>query len=390
VGLSLESAEHGIECRGAPAGPASLVLDDVRLAHLGTGLLVEAERADAAAPAATVLISGGRFEDCDTGLLLSGEGRLRCTVADSVFRRNRNGIWLSGNTARGDGVDHDLVLEGCRFLDQQEAGLRRQGSDGKNRGLPYRVERCVFQGNDSGILFEIPSGDSPLEVRASEFWENVHHGMWVAGAAGDTSLRSRIRESVFRWNGIALYLINNGVVFEVDRNQVLDSLGNGVFCANFTAAPARTLFTNNVFAHNGTNGLHVMSDGHHMAARVVFNTFVGNLRSGVERKDRRKGVTTFEIENCVLAGNGMDLRSVEESEVSHCLIADGQFDGVNGNFATDPGFADPDLRDYHLRPDSPCRGRAAECPEAAEGSLDLEGRPRNQGAADLGALEGPG
>jgi hypothetical protein len=37
-------------------------------------------------------------------------------------------------------------------------------------------------------------------------------------------------------------------------------------------------------------------------------------------------------------------------------IQDGSFRGMNGNIALDPRFIDPVNGDFHLQPDSPCKG----------------------------------
>ena len=62
------------------------------------------------------------------------------------------------------------------------------------------------------------------------------------------------------------------------------------------------------------------------------------------------------LTNCIFWGNGDDLSSVDTAAVAFCCIEDGDADGVNGNFSTDPLF----VGGYYLShaaiegSDSPC------------------------------------
>ena len=74
-----------------------------------------------------------------------------------------------------------------------------------------------------------------------------------------------------------------------------------------------------------------------------------------------------------------------EDEVRGCLIQDGSIAG-GGNLAGDPGFVDAAGRDFRLAADSPCVDKGM-VGDGASGASDLDGRPRRNGAPDLGAYE---
>ena len=64
--------------------------------------------------------------------------------------------------------------------------------------------------------------------------------------------------------------------------------------------------------------------------------------------------SSLAIAHSILWDNGDDLNGVSSGEVSCSDISDGDFNGVNGNFSTDPMFCDPADGVYSLNAQSPC------------------------------------
>jgi len=177
------------------------------------------------------------------------------------------------------------------------------------------------------------------------------------------------------------------VVYHVQRNRIMDNMGNGIFCGNVLANPTRILFTDNLIAHNGSSGIYCLSDGRHLNVQSINNTIVFNGDYGIRRHNKHGGESEHEIRNTIFAGNREDLAWIQEQEVKNCLIASGQFVDTGENQAGDPGFVDPAVRDYRLKADSPCLDQGKEDPKACSGGLDLDGKTRRVRAIDIGAFE---
>ncbi|MEM7310002.1 MAG: right-handed parallel beta-helix repeat-containing protein [Planctomycetota bacterium] len=363
---------NGVVCEGLPVG--------VRL-----------DATETAAPPLSVVASGFRAVDCAVGLEGVGEGELRLDLGLSSFERCEVGLLFRAaedvepDAYEGAGVHHtvrvrDSVFQGCSL-----AGILRRGAARTNRGAPYRFQRTLFHGNRVGLELQRPAADSAMDVLDCRFLANTHFGLRVCGHRGDRGLRSRIEGCEFRWNGVGLHTTNTHVLYEVRRNRFVDNSGNAIFMSNFMTDPVRVLIANNLVAGNGGAGVYCMADGQQLAAEILHNTVVHNGGGGVYRKTRHSGTSTFEVRGCIVAGNAPDLVKIEPQEVFHSLIGDGSGGEENGNLAGDPGFVDPELRDFRLAPGSRCIDRGAV--DERLGEADLVGSARVVGAPDLGALE---
>jgi hypothetical protein len=89
---------------------------------------------------------------------------------------------------------------------------------------------------------------------------------------------------------------------------------------------------------------------------------------------------TLKLRDCILHDNADDVAFTNYDPgytplVQGCEIGDGDFAGVNGNFAADPLFVDAAAGDWRLRFGSPCVDTAYNAPPT--GTLDVAGRPRD-------------
>ncbi|MCZ6599001.1 MAG: right-handed parallel beta-helix repeat-containing protein [Planctomycetota bacterium] len=398
AGLTLRGATTGLSVESTPSEDVtwidSLRLDDVHCKETGTGVSVSLRPFSSEAPCRGLFlnVSGFRATDCETGMAVRGTSELVLEIEDSLFRGCGNGLLfeaaLSEDPDRyaGPPVHHDVTVRRTRFEACRGAGVLRRGAAGKNAARPYLFEDCDFRGNDVGIHMMRPAADSPLIVRRSRFLENVHFGLQVSGWRGDSSQLSLIEDCTFRWNGVGLHLVNMQVVYELRRNRILDNLGTGVFCANFMSEPTTAVFANNLIARNGAAGLYCLADAKVLSIHVVHSTIVDNMASGIERKNRHSGKSSFEVRGCIVAGNTPDLSKIDATEVFGSLVGDGSGSGVNDNLEGDPGF-DVQRRGYRLGAGSPCIDRGSEAGRRLAGSTDLDGKPRGVGPLDLGALE---
>jgi len=387
--LTLRNAGTGIRFpHNETGGGGKLLANNLQMKSLDCGMEIRADEAPGSA-LVRISISSFRASECSEGIRFQGEGPMHADLRYGSFNRNGIGVFLKGDTLKGLGVHHTLTFQECLFTEHETAGVLRRGADGKNRSAaPYHFKQCIFRGNAVGLHFEMPAGDSPLDLETCSFLENTLFGLKIIGREGDPSIESRIRDSLFLWNGVGLQLTSTQVVYLVQRNRIMDNLGNGIFCGNVLAKPTRILFTDNLIAHNGASGIYCLSDGRHLKVQCINNTIVFNGDYGLRRHNKHGGESEHEIRNSIFAGNREDMAWIREEEVFNCLMAGGQFVDANGNMTGDPGFVDPSVRDYRLKTASPCRNRGREDTEVHSGDLDLNGQNRRVGVIDLGAFEG--
>ena len=228
-GLALRAAGCGVLVAAPKDHHRTLQLNDVLFERLGVG--VDVRLGSASEGSVTRLrANGARFRDCGRGINGQGESRFGLELRDCSFHGGKIGIGLDGATESGQGVHHELSARRCQFERHSIAGLRRVGPDGANRATkPYSFEACVFRGNRIGIELARPAGDTQLLIRRCSFLENELFGLQSTGHLGNPDLVSRIEDSTFRWNGVALHIVNTKVRYAVLRNQIVDNLGNGIF-----------------------------------------------------------------------------------------------------------------------------------------------------------------
>lgn len=385
--LTLQDAETGIRFLQDAALGGRFIANGLQMRSMTCGMDVRGGQEPAGATI-ELSLSSIRVLDCSEGLTIQGEGAIEAHLKDASFNKNRIGVLLNGDTSQGKGVHHTLVFKDCLFSEHEIAGILRRGSDGKNRAVtPYQLEDCIFRGNKIGLHFELPAGDSPIEIAACSFLENTSFGLRIVGQEGAPSNESVIRDSTFLWNGVGMQVTSIRGVYSIRRNRIMDNLGNGIFCGNILAEPIRMLFSDNLIGHNGASGIYCLTDGRNLHVQCVNNTIVSNGSYGLHCHNKHGGASTYDIRNSIFFGNREDMAWIQEESVSNCHMGGGQFVDVNQNLGGNPGFANPSKRDYRLVSTSPCRDKGKDIPEAASKSCDLDGQQRRVGPIDLGAFE---
>lgn len=345
-GLTLQNAAVGLGVEKEDSEAQSVILNNVLWQECKIGL--DLQMSATAVPFGTLAaVRNSRIRNCEYGIRVRGEGRIELVLQDTLLQENEVGLFLDGNTESRQGVRHAVNLKRCQFLDNNKAGVLREGENGLNQERPYSLDRCVFQGSEYGVYFAQPSGDSPVQVRDCQFLNNDRIGLGLVGMEGNAKLQSEIQGCDFRWNGVGLHLTNLQVRFQVHRNRVVDNLGNGIFCSSYPLSPSEAEFSQNLIAHNGACGFLGLSDGKNLKVVLRNNSVIANAQSGIERRNKHSGVSQFQVEACVLYGNTVNLRRIEPEEVSGCML-DRDWNEENDNMVGKIEFFDPLVRDYRL------------------------------------------
>lgn len=110
------------------------------------------------------------------------------------------------------------------------------------------------------------------------------------------------------------------------------------------------------------------------------------LQNGCE--GAASALRTVRYENSILAPLGQ-FDAVSGSNCTfHNVLLSRQSTAPPGTFVADPQFAEPTMRDFHLKSTSPAVDKSEPSILGLDSKIDLDGRPRPQGAkTDLGAYE---
>ena len=165
----------------------------------------------------------------------------------------------------------------------------------------------------------------------------------------------------------------------INRNRLVENeaadAGGGIFSYRDSSR-----ITNNIIWKNKAKlGGGISSD--RSAATVINDTITENMAvyGGGIFVDRGSA----RMINLILWQNEDDLhfkQSSPSSRPDHSNIGDGDLRGINGNISADPLFADPEIGDFRLQPDSPCIN---------SGNPELIYNDHDGSRNDMGAYGGP-
>lgn len=166
--------------------------------------------------------------------------------------------------------------------------------------------------------------------------------------------------------------------------------GGGIYCTfDVTADLTGNLFAGNSALYSGA----LLADG--MIARMVNNTFVQNTSD-----DGTAVITQWDGSgtnaNNIVAFNsaGIDSSGTDANWNHNTVFGNTNFNWNNlapgsTDIQSDPRFRNLDQRDFHLRPDSPCRDAGSDTyVESTEADLDALPR-KSRRHVDIGAYELP-
>jgi hypothetical protein len=287
------------------------------------------------------------------------------TVTGCVFTGNvSDGIILS--------VSSDAIVTRCKFI-RRSAGISSgygeltatgctfrkcdTGIDGSGH-IDHTVSDCTFRDNAIGMV----SNHGTVRVSDCSFIGNDVAGM----TSSDTFNESAVCRCIFTGNAI-------GMAYR-DQNERV----NGLYV------------TDCLFTHNG-NGMEYYGFPEYPETNLVTNcTFSRNDVAAVHNDQ-----SLLVLTNCILWSNADGSIVGTPAAVTYSDV-EGGYVG-EGNIDADPLFVNPDARDFHLAPGSPCIDAGTNNPSGEASSKDIEGNSRpvdgdhdEVAIADMGAFEAAG
>ncbi|MDA2929888.1 S8 family serine peptidase [Acidobacteria bacterium AH-259-O06] len=326
------------------------------------------------------------------GIQLAGS---RVHVFANTIRNNNNGIAAFSSSAL---IQHNQIGGMAEGNGNQGTGIFV--SAGSPVGIYENEISNLSSLNGKGIhIFNavaLIKGNTILNTQ-----ENMADGILAQGQASQLS----VLDNQIEGNGrFGISLISGAQAF-LERNQLLKNQSAGLHLEEGSTATIHS----SSFLENGT-GIRSFSssaelfdsliagstdpaegDGIFAAEgvlRAYNSTIFGNAGFGI----RLSGTQTT-VSNSILDQNtGGELSGASSNSFSNNLIGDGQFAGLDGNFAADPMFSNPLNLDFSLREGSPAIDRGSQFFPIS--SLDLlsherviDGNKDDIAGVDLGAIE---
>ncbi|MGA1874951.1 MAG: DUF1565 domain-containing protein [bacterium] len=127
--------------------------------------------------------------------------------------------------------------------------------------------------------------------------------------------------------------------------------GGGLFCNADQAVIQNNILAENQASHSGGGCSFIDSTA--ISTNNTLSLNMARFGGGIFGLSGK-----FQMSNTILWKNRDDLCFIDIDMTSRprfSNIEDGDYLGINGNISQDPLFTDPNHRDYHLRPESPCR-----------------------------------
>lgn len=269
----------------------------------------------------------------------------------------KNPTILSGDIAVGLNSNKVVVMNDCNSNTQLDGFIITAGMNGVYaEGSNSIITNCIVADNfGDGIICK----NSGIEISWSIIKNNIGVGADGIYIEGSTS---------------------NPVIFNC---KIRDNEGHGIHVMN--GSPV----IKNSWVHHNDCGISLNSPS--SAAIIRGNTICDNYREGIKRDSG----TAPDISNCILWGNDTanNQTQVIGGDVTFSCIYDPNtadpIPDAFGNITADTLFAypNPDLNNYHLHPDSPCKDKGDPNGDyTGEKDIDKEDRVYN-GRVDMGADE---
>lgn len=321
-----------------------------------------------------IVLTNSRVHLVDNEIFGTGGSAVYVLGGDALIQGNRIGGTDNLGMSSGNGI---AVQSGGRLsifdnlIEKSENGQGIRISDAT--ALVKGNIIVDFRGElGDGIRAEGPS--ALFEIRDNLITNNQGSGVSLNEAASGRSLRDRLHQNL------------NSALKISDRSSMeansLELLQNGV---GIQLTESSAIIANSLVAFSASEG--IVSD--RSILELINSTLFGNAGHGLVAFSP---VETL-VGNSIFSENQKgNLLGIEESDVFNNLIADGQFQGVNGNLSGDPLMADPWNRFFSLLSTSPAIDSGDNL--LSMGPRDLYSQQRivdgsgdGVAAADLGALE---
>ncbi|KAA3607850.1 MAG: DUF1565 domain-containing protein [Planctomycetota bacterium] len=312
------------------------------------------------APGDRADLSFSRFRNCRAGLWLQGSGPLALELKECDFEDNQDGVLVQGDFRSSP----SWRLNHCRFRRQKRHGLFVDGSFGQGPAQGLHLVSCQFEGNgEGGLSLTVPAGDTPIRVQACQFRYNRLFGLGLAGR-NPGSGTSVVEDCLFISNGVGLHLAQVQMPMQIRRCRIQGNVGNGIFAASSPVVSCRVQVSACLLVENGSSGFYGLSDGLGLQATLASCTIAGNRASGVERRDKHKGSSEFQLLDCLVSDNALNLKNILAEELRHCQVNFFPLDEESGtgNFAGEAAFVNPQAGDYRLKTGSQARRRGIGAP----------------------------
>jgi hypothetical protein len=305
-----------------------------------------------------------------------GSSKGLVAVGNHSYQRFVN-ITSSGSSGFGAYASgaHGLVFQNFGVDGSQDGGLVLLSTSN------ILVDGCDIHGtNAKGTsadheALSLGSGSSGIEVEHCDVHDNGEEGIDVKY---DDNAQAKIHDNVSAGNrGPNIYVDSSSSVEVYDnitsgtKNNTKAGIGLAIEDYSSSRKMNQVKVYNNVSYGNAQAGLSfwVESSGTMSNIQIVNNTFAGNAR----------GAITFDADK--FSGTNL-LRNNIYAEGS---VSNSHFTSDH-NVTGDPGFVNPGVGDFHVRPESTTvidQGSASSAP-----AFDLDGNPRPAGAGyDIGAYE---
>jgi probable HAF family extracellular repeat protein len=356
-----------ITVRGATGDPNDCVIDcqgTETAPHRGFKF-VRGEESNSVLDGITITNGYGPQEDVmGNGYFYSIGGAVYCKSSSPNIS---NCIIKNSSASSGGGIsNHEAgtpIINNCYIIDN--LAINYGGGIYNERDWPGSavISNCIIRGNSAAWGGGIASSLSSPTINTSIISNNS------ASAYGGGI-----------YNNISNHpTINNSII----RNNSASHYGGGFFNSSSTLAMSNCVISSNSAVENGGGSLNEYNSVISMDNCTVVDNSAGygggisNYSSGVI------------MNNCIIWDNiPSQLAGGYPSTViaSYCDIQGG-YSGT-GNINADSRFANPDINDYHLLPDSPCINAGDPNYVAGPNETDIDGEARVMlGRVDMGSDE---
>jgi hypothetical protein len=284
---------------------------------------------------------------------------------------NGMGVSILTNTQNGDGGTIAPVISDTLIISNTTDGISMVAASlNTDSNVMPTIQNCTIKSNGYyGVFVYAYAENNHSAIAAPHI---IHSQVLNSGMTG-------------------MYILTSGtglVNLSVDRSWIKNNGNYGIESDRMLNSDFNITITNTVVAMNQSGGIDIFDQSPENSGsfHVVNSNIQDNQSYGIKwEASYSSGVTPAIVNSILWNPSADDLYSSGNTwtvdEVSYSDIANGDFNGQNGNFSADPAFWD----EYHLTSCSPAidAGTASDMPP-----VDIDGDPRPMGLEpDVGVDE---